>query len=173
MSFACRGGHPLSGIKIIFFRIGETLEYRWTRRRFDNIPVKLCNVAIGKSVVVQPPTTSVPFFWVLHAVVLGIFASLEKTHTFPFALPFDMLKIEARKSGLGAKQGHGPEGTRSRRLIGWLRFRTWSSGACRPRRNRRNVKSWSDVVNERIHSHLLYYFASCNILRGKDQLHLG
>ena len=127
MSFACRGGHPLSGIKIIFFRIGETLEYRWTRRRFDNIPVKLCNVAIGKSVVVQPPTTSVPFFWVLHAVVLGIFASLEKTHTFPFALPFDMLKIETRRSGLRAKEGHGPEGTRSRRLIGW--FYTFARGA--------------------------------------------
>ena len=81
----------------------------------------LCNVVIGKSVVVQPPTTSVPFFWVLHAVVLGIFASLEKTHTFRFALPFDMFTINTRTSRLCAKQGkgHGPEGTRSRRLIGF------------------------------------------------------
>ena len=89
----------------------------------------LCNVAISKSVVVHPPTTSVPFFWVLHAVVLGIFASLEKTHTFRFALLFDMLTIQTRTSRLRTKQGkgHGPEGTRSRRLIGW--FYAFAGGA--------------------------------------------
>ena len=75
-----------------------------------------CNVAIRKSVAVQPPTTSVPFFWVLHAVVLGIFASLEKTHTFRFVLPFDMLT----RQGERAKQAkrHGLKGTGSRLLIG-------------------------------------------------------